>query len=196
MRVYPKGLRLTSGNLAPEVFWRKGVQVVALNWQYMNEAMMLNQAMFEGTGGWVLKPAGYRSSHSSQSQLEAARRCTLDLQIEVFAGQNIGKLKKREGLRPYVKCDLHVEQPEEREAGTIPEGGNAKEGELKTSTKKARGGQSPDFAGQVLRFSGVAGVVPELTFVRYVFNLFLSPCSPAIPTGKANETRTLCQYRW
>ena len=33
MRAYPSGKRLDSSNLDPAVFWRKGVQMVALNWQ-------------------------------------------------------------------------------------------------------------------------------------------------------------------
>jgi len=33
MRAYPSGLRITSSNLDPVVFWRKGIQIVALNWR-------------------------------------------------------------------------------------------------------------------------------------------------------------------
>lgn len=33
MRAYPSGTRVSSSNLDPAVFWRKGVQMVALNWQ-------------------------------------------------------------------------------------------------------------------------------------------------------------------
>jgi hypothetical protein len=62
MRAYPKGLRLTSSNLNPAVFWRAGVQIVALNWQRWDAGMMQNEAMFAGTPGWVLKPEGYRSN--------------------------------------------------------------------------------------------------------------------------------------
>lgn len=58
MRTYPWGLRIGSSNLDPSVFWRKGIQVVALNWQRWDEGMMLNEGMFAGTGGYVLKPPG------------------------------------------------------------------------------------------------------------------------------------------
>jgi phosphatidylinositol phospholipase C delta len=37
--------------------WRAGSQVVALNWQHNDRGMQLNEAMFVGSGGWVLKPA-------------------------------------------------------------------------------------------------------------------------------------------
>lgn len=61
MRAYPSGFRIGSSNLEPARFWRKGVQIVALNWQKVDEGMMLNHAMFQGTGGYVLKPEGYRA---------------------------------------------------------------------------------------------------------------------------------------
>lgn len=63
MRAYPSGLRIRSSNLDPAVFWRKGIQIVALNWQRWDQGMMLNEAMFAGTRGYVLKPEGkYRLS--------------------------------------------------------------------------------------------------------------------------------------
>jgi len=58
MRAYPSGLRIRSSNLDPAVFWRKGIQIVALNWQRWDQGMMLNEGMFAGTGGYVLKPEG------------------------------------------------------------------------------------------------------------------------------------------
>lgn len=58
MRTYPWGLRIGSSNLDPAPFWRKGIQVVALNWQKWDEGMMLNEGMFTGTHGYVLKPQG------------------------------------------------------------------------------------------------------------------------------------------
>lgn len=61
MRVYPKGLRFSSSNLEPVPMWRHGVQIVALNWQRHDQATILNEAMFAGTGGWVLKPPSHRS---------------------------------------------------------------------------------------------------------------------------------------
>jgi hypothetical protein len=65
MRTYPSGLRVNSSNLDPTVFWRKGIQIVALNWQNWDEGMMLNEAMFAGTSGYVLKPEGIPPSLSS-----------------------------------------------------------------------------------------------------------------------------------
>lgn len=55
-RVYPFGLRFSSSNQEPAVFWRNGAQLVALNWQKFDLGMMQNEALFNGSGGMILKP--------------------------------------------------------------------------------------------------------------------------------------------
>ncbi|KJR82728.1 phospholipase c [Sporothrix schenckii 1099-18] len=63
MRAYPNATKhVTSSNPDPACCWRRGVQMVALNWQTLDKAMMLNHGMFEGSNGWVLKPPGYRGA--------------------------------------------------------------------------------------------------------------------------------------
>ncbi|KAK8168634.1 PLC-like phosphodiesterase [Phyllosticta citrichinensis] len=171
MRAYPKGTRISSSNLDPPLFWRQGVQVVALNWQKWDEGMMLNEGMFASTGGWVLKPPGYRSDSPAERHLHALNYGTLDLTIEVFAGQDIpwpesDKAKTDKGFRPYIKCELHVEKPEERHGAPVPGGGKSKEGEHKVRTKTARG-SDPDFGREIIKFEQVPGVTPELSFVRF-----------------------------
>ena len=71
MRAFPSGMRVRSDNLDPSVFWRKGVQMVALNWQRWDEGMMLNEGMFTGSGGWVLKPAGYLGQQHRDGKSES-----------------------------------------------------------------------------------------------------------------------------
>ncbi|KAH7925739.1 PLC-like phosphodiesterase [Leucogyrophana mollusca] len=56
-RIYPKGIRLNSSNLDPLKFWRSGSQIACLNWQNFDRGMQINEGMFVGTSGWVLKPA-------------------------------------------------------------------------------------------------------------------------------------------
>ncbi|KAI9694412.1 MAG: hypothetical protein M1822_000028 [Bathelium mastoideum] len=167
MRAYPKGIRLSSSNLDPGVFWRQGVQMVALNWQSWDEGTMLNEAMFAGTPGWVLKPRGYRSSDPATHQREAAERGTLDLSIEVLAAQDVPVPGSKKEARPFVKCELHVEKEEERQDEPIPGGGKSKDAEIKQKTKvaKVRNGGA-DFGGEVMKFEEVNHVVPELSFVR------------------------------
>jgi len=165
MRAYPAGFRIDSSNLDPSVFWRKGVQMVALNWQKLDEGMMLNEGMFAGEQGWVLKPPGYRTDDTEPIQYK-----TLDLRVTVFAGQHIPipANQSERSFHPYIKCELHVEKPEERSGEPIEGGGRAKDGEYKQKTTY-RKGDHPDFGneGVVLDFPGIAKVVEELSFVRF-----------------------------
>ncbi|KAL8387913.1 hypothetical protein RB595_009581 [Gaeumannomyces hyphopodioides] len=185
MRAYPSGLRIKSSNLDPVVFWRKGIQVVALNWQNWDSGMMLQEGMFAGTKGYVLKPEGYRGTKTpaagdvtkAETQADVAHR-TLDLTVEVLAGQDLPLPPgddNPKSFQPYIKVELHVEEPGERH-GTGPGSPSAagaapavetreKEGEYKLKTKSQRG-VDPDFAGEPLRFVAVPGVVEELAFVR------------------------------
>jgi hypothetical protein len=168
MRAYPKGLRLTSSNLNPAVFWRAGVQIVALNWQRWDAGMMQNEAMFAGTAGWVLKPEGYRSTSNEATQKTAVPHHDLDLSIEFLAGQDIPLPPEEDDpkdLKPYVKVELHVESHEERNAEPVPGNGRSQKGDYKVKTKTART-TNPDFGREIVRFAGVPGVTEELTFVR------------------------------
>ncbi|KAI0026210.1 PLC-like phosphodiesterase [Xylariomycetidae sp. FL0641] len=189
VRTYPSGMRIGSSNLDPPVFWRKGIQVVALNWQKWDEGMMLNEGMFAGTGGYVLKPEGYRALKPvaekgddrepvlapplTDPKAQPILHQTLDLKISVLAAQNLPLPEagdKASGFKPYVKVELHTEPPHalgEAHLRQLREDGKAKEGEYKAKTKSRRG-LHPDFEGEALAFAGVPGVVPELAFVRFL----------------------------
>lgn len=166
MRAYPKGLRLNSSNLNPSVFWRAGVQIVALNWQRWDGGMMQNEAMFAGTPGWVLKPEGYRTTSQEPTQKTAIAHHNLDLSIEFIAGQNIPLPEEdTKDFKPFIKVELHVEKHEERNAEPIPGNGRSQKGEYKKKTKTYRT-TNPDFGREIVKFEGVHGVTEELTFVR------------------------------
>ncbi|KAI1048564.1 hypothetical protein LB506_002923 [Fusarium annulatum] len=169
MRTYPWGLRIGSSNLDPSVFWRKGIQIVALNWQRWDEGMMLNEGMFAGTGGYVLKPQGYRPNRNDEETENTIIRKSLHLTITVLAAQNIplppGDTSTR-GFEPYVKVELHVEGPDEFHGGPVPNEGHEREGEYKARTKTHRGNMV-DFAGERLEFPPVPHVVDELSWVRF-----------------------------
>lgn len=197
MRAFPSGTRVTSSNLDPAVFWRKGVQIVALNWQKYDAGMMLNEGMFAGSGGWVLKPKEYRGQRegqnagvSDQSQGDAIAHKTLSLSIDVLVAQNLPlpKGENRGGFRPYVKCELHVEKQEERTGAAIEGGGNSSDGEFKRKTNTSRG-IDPDFGGEKVVFSNVRGVVEQLCFVRCVtpplrMMQHISPCRSCADISK------------
>ncbi|KAK3401223.1 putative phospholipase C [Sordaria brevicollis] len=186
MRAYPSGMRILSSNLDPAVFWRKGIQIVALNWQNWDEGMMLNEGMFAGTGGYVLKPAGYRCGKytgdnpdpEADTQADAVQHYTMDLTIDVIAAQSLPLPPgdtNIDSFRPYLKVELHVEEPGERH-GTdeLPQDGKEKEGEYKAKTKSLKGyGCNPDWKAKYgvpveLKFESIPGVVPELSFVRFL----------------------------
>ena len=190
MRAFPSGMRVRSDNLDPAVFWRKGVQIVALNWQRWDEGMMLNEGMFVGSKGYVLKPPGYRGNGEAggkegvredavKSQATAIEHKTLDLSIEVLVAQDIplplGDTKS-DSFHPYVKIELHVEKPAERTGAPIEGEGRAKEGEYKWRTRTARragAGTGVDFGGEKVVWKGIEGVVEELGFIRYVSGISL-----------------------
>ncbi|BEJ17859.1 hypothetical protein CspHIS471_0701270 [Cutaneotrichosporon sp. HIS471] len=58
-RVYPKAVRLSSSNFDPRPFWEIGAQMVAINYQTLDEGSLWNHAMFHGNG-YVLKPLALR----------------------------------------------------------------------------------------------------------------------------------------
>ncbi|KAK0729744.1 PLC-like phosphodiesterase [Lasiosphaeris hirsuta] len=162
MRIYPKGTRVDSSNPDPSFHWRRGVQMVAMNWQKTDEGMMLNDAMFADTKGWVLKPASFRSD--ADVDVEAIPRKTLDLRITVLAGQflPLAEVRKHNGvgvagdkkLRPTVKLELHVEKavkPVDYTRETPP-----------------RETDNPDWGhgAAPLEFLNVKDVIEELSFLR------------------------------
>ncbi|KKA26628.1 hypothetical protein TD95_002934 [Thielaviopsis punctulata] len=170
MRVYPRGTRIRSGNLEPAMAWRKGAQVVALNWQNLDEGMMLNEAMFAGTEGYVLKPPGFRSKGLG-FEMEPVQRYIYDLRIELYGGQSIPLPKgdkSDRGFKPYVKVELHAETPNERARMGMPEAEDSEgfEAEYKERTKTRKRSEA-DFEGDVVEFQSIGGIVEEMTFVRF-----------------------------
>ncbi|KAI1181083.1 PLC-like phosphodiesterase [Nemania sp. FL0916] len=173
MRAYPKAMRFDSSNPDPTLFWRKGVQMVALNWQKWDEGMMLNRAMFSGEHGWVLKPTSYRSEEkeSGNPATDAPFR-TFDLHITVLAGQHIplpdGMTRQRaHSFRPLVKCELHIEKAKER-SGSPGEGGiQLRPADWKRQTGSGKS-DHPEFGAghQRLSFNGIHKVEEALSFVR------------------------------
>lgn len=159
MRAYPKGTRVRSSNLDPAPFWRQGIQMVALNWQQINAAMMMNSAMFSDTGGWVLKPEGYRMTKKNEPP--EITRYTYDFSMQILAARKLDQ-EAKSTPNVFVKCELHVGS---NDGGSIPKDGKNKGGEWKRSSA-VRHSKDPDFAGDTVEFSGITGVVPELSFVR------------------------------
>ncbi|KAI5296315.1 hypothetical protein KEM52_004207 [Ascosphaera acerosa] len=179
MRSYPSQLRVRSSNPDPSFSWRQGVQFAALNWQNTDLGMMLNHAMFDGTGGWVLKPEPYRSDRwraqqgpSSTTTAGAARQGNaLSLSIDIYAGQNLplcpGETNSKK-YHPYVSCQLHVEKPKDSsQAGQSDSDSDEDSSETWKRKTSSSTGTHPDFDGQRLQFPRCSQVLQELTFVRF-----------------------------
>ena len=144
---------------------------------------MLNEGMFAGSAGYVLKPNGYRGVDNPsprESQADAIAHKTLNLTIEILAAQDVplplGDTRP-DGFHPYVKVELHVEKPAERTGAPIEGGGRSKEGEYKWKSRTMKGTEV-DFGGEKVEFKDIPGVVEELSFIRYVrlFPSLLSCC--------------------
>ncbi|KAK5106328.1 hypothetical protein LTS08_000446 [Lithohypha guttulata] len=191
VRIYPSGIRVNSSNIDPAFSWRQGAQIVALNWQSLDRGMMLNEGMFAGEEGYVLKPEGFRSD-SVASRIHPVRQ-HLNLCIRLIAGQNIPLPPDKEPshadhLKPYITCQLHVDthgppgqgktdldddkvsatskyslgKTQQQSAGEERE---EEELKLKRKSRTAKTA-NPDFADAKLSWNGVPDVVEQLSFVR------------------------------
>lgn len=103
MRVYPKGTRISSKNLQPVPFWAIGAQICALNWQTFGASSQINEALFSGSSGYVLKPAALRAG--GNGNLNTGRR--RKLRLHVAGATDIPLPSDRDGdIKPYVTCTL------------------------------------------------------------------------------------------
>ncbi|QPH02326.1 hypothetical protein C2857_006535 [Epichloe festucae Fl1] len=171
LRAYPSGLRIRSSNLMPTVFWGSGAQVVALNWQQTDAGMMLNEGMFSGTGGYVLKPQGYRSNLRPGSTPTSVTYEKLHLSITFLAAQNLplppgDKVGRK--FHPYVKTELHVDACDSHALGRPPSNDDSHDSEIRHKARtKTHKGTDIDLGQQQISFHDVDGLIKELTFVRF-----------------------------
>ncbi|KAI1084176.1 PLC-like phosphodiesterase [Whalleya microplaca] len=117
MRVYPQYSRLSSDNFNPLMYWRRGVQMAALNWQTFDLGMQLNQAMFDGgtdQSGYVLKPGSMREIRVLHSGLPAEavgklERQNMSFKINVISAQQLirpASLPSNRTFDPYVEIEV------------------------------------------------------------------------------------------
>jgi phosphatidylinositol phospholipase C delta len=104
MRVYPKGTRISSKNLAPVPFWGIGAQICALNWQTFGASSQLNEALFAGSGGYVLKPAALRSG--GDGNLNTGRMRKLRLHVAGATDLPLPKDRETDDIKPYLTCTM------------------------------------------------------------------------------------------
>lgn len=104
MRVFPKGTRISSKNLDPVPFWGVGAQICALNWQTFGAGMQINEALFSGSDGYVLKPAALRAGGSGV--LSTGKLKKLRLHIAGATDVPVPPGYDADSLKPYVSCLL------------------------------------------------------------------------------------------
>ncbi|KAG5963988.1 hypothetical protein E4U57_005738 [Claviceps arundinis] len=171
LRAYPSGLRIRSSNLMPTIFWGSGAQIVALNWQQTDAGMMLNEGMFSGTGGYVLKPHGHRPSSSSGSTSNTMAYKTLNLNITFLAAQSLpippGDNSSK-SFRPYVKTELHVDACNSHALGRASSTDSRDTSIRHKARTRTHKGTDIDLGSQQISFPEVDGIIEELTFVRFM----------------------------
>jgi phosphatidylinositol phospholipase C delta len=104
MRVFPKGTRISSKNLNPVPFWGIGAQICALNWQTFGAGMQLNEALFSGTDGYVLKPKALRAGGSGR--LSTGRQKKLTLNVAGATAIPVPEGRESDDIKPYLSCIL------------------------------------------------------------------------------------------
>ncbi|KAL1957760.1 hypothetical protein VTO42DRAFT_5604 [Malbranchea cinnamomea] len=106
-RVYPSGFRFRSSNFDPIIFWKRGVQMVALNWQTYDTGMQINQAMFAaGTDrtGYILKPPSLRPGHKGP-----AEKKLISFTIDIVSAQQLPRSKGMgpdENINPFIEMEV------------------------------------------------------------------------------------------
>lgn len=112
-RVYPSGFRLRSSNFDPNKFWRRGVQMAALNWQTYDIGMQMNQAMFAAGSdrtGYVLKPESLRLPlPDNDTQKRKMERRLVRFSVDVISAQQLPRprtIGADENINPYVEIEM------------------------------------------------------------------------------------------
>ncbi|KAF3940711.1 hypothetical protein ABW19_dt0202772 [Dactylella cylindrospora] len=185
MRVYPSGWRVTSRNFDPLAFWRRGVQMVALNWQTYDIGVQLNDAMFASAydrTGYVLKPDELRSTKhiieavASENAASKLGRKLVSFSIEIISAQQLPRVgKDRDCLDSYVEIEVFSADDKARGLVTA-NGGIDKSGSGRMSglgapqrrrTKLVKGNLFAPVWNEQLSFS-VETRFESLVFVRFV----------------------------
>jgi phosphatidylinositol phospholipase C delta len=119
VRVYPKGLRLSSTNFEPHRYWSAGAQLVAINWQTFDPGHMINHAMFQrnGRSGYVLKPPALRERGPHNKDL-LAKHTNHHFDVSIISAQQLPRPKDSSGreivdsnkpiIDPFVEVSVHV----------------------------------------------------------------------------------------
>ncbi|KAJ7487289.1 PLC-like phosphodiesterase [Mycena galericulata] len=109
-RIFPKGTRIESTNLDPLRFWGSGAHIAALNWQHYDKSMQINEGMFVGSPGWVLKPPRLRG----ESTGAPAGRHTLAAEVVGISALPPPKGRTDKSYSAYVYAELFHSQQDQK----------------------------------------------------------------------------------
>ncbi|KAI6762726.1 hypothetical protein HG530_008706 [Fusarium avenaceum] len=208
MRVYPDRTRITSNNFDPLVYWRRGVQMAALNWQTFDLGMQLNRAMFDGgkdSSGYVLKPAELRDiqvlPYNSDIAEGKKERSVVSFSIDVISAQQLmrpANLPANKSMDPYVEIEIFHSNDKRDKMDTDSHMTMEHDSPLKVQTEVIReNGFNPMFDKQ-FKFK-VTTKHPDLIFVRWSVKLSNDGESynerPAVATYTAKLTNLKQGYR-
>lgn len=108
-RTYPAGSRIDSSNYMPILPWSVGCQLVSLNFQTNDTALLLNDGRFRENGGcgYVLKPTSLLELQLLTQKNELPK--PMKLSIRVLSGSCLPKPKDKRGdkcIDPYVRVSV------------------------------------------------------------------------------------------
>ncbi|KAF5024022.1 hypothetical protein F66182_3909 [Fusarium sp. NRRL 66182] len=208
MRVYPDRTRITSNNFDPLIYWRRGVQMAALNWQTFDLGMQLNRAMFDGGkdfSGYVLKPAELRDirvlPYNSDIAEGKKERSVVSFSIDVISAQQLmrpANLPANKSMDPYVEVEIFHANDKRDKKEADSNLALEHDSPLKVQTEVIReNGFNPMFDKQ-MKFK-VTTKHPDLIFVRWSVKLSNDGESynerPAVATYTAKLTNLKQGYR-
>ncbi|PHH49095.1 1-phosphatidylinositol 4,5-bisphosphate phosphodiesterase delta-4 [Ceratocystis fimbriata CBS 114723] len=193
MRVYPSQFRVTSNNFDPIVYWRRGVQMAALNWQTFDLGMQLNRAMFSGGNdgtGYVLKPPSLLQQEipSHTQPPNHHERKEISMTLNVISVQQLICPPGVRVMNPYVEIEVfHASDPRYKTNADYL----VKEDMVATQKHRTRiisdNGYDPRF--QTAFQIELTTRHEELVFIR--FSVKLSPDTNSYPT---KETAPIAVY--
>ncbi|KAF2005749.1 PLC-like phosphodiesterase [Amniculicola lignicola CBS 123094] len=180
MRVYPSGHRISSTNFEPLKAWRRGVQMVAMNWQTYDLGQQLNEAMFSGGNdrtGYVLKPTELRLEEPTPVVgHKRAPKKRVKFSVDIISAQQLPRprgVSPEANINPYVEFEMH--SAEDMGPNATSEGGqdaSARNGHsgignpLRKRTHIVEGnGYNPEFKDKITMT--LTTRYPSLVFVRW-----------------------------
>merc|ERR1711964_294658 len=180
-------------------FWRRGVQMVALNWQTFDAHMQMHHAMFAAGNdqyGYVLKPESLRNLRSKEGTFETRRklpRYAISFSVKVISAQQLPRppnVGKNEALNPFIEVQMFSAEDRARgiangtggQESSVPNDYHGIGSPFRRRTAIVTGnGYNPQF-DETIELS-LETKYPELVFVRFiVYN-----CPDGKPYSKSDK---------